>query len=115
MLVNMFNIRQVLKRTYALIVPDDASTTGIPGWDGAKVQVLAAPAMGCEFVEYLINVNNEGKVSVPVQDHPEYVFYVLEGVGVLKKDGESTPSRWGATDISPRRPLGRSKGPRRRI
>ena len=74
----MFNIRQVLKSTYALIVPNDASTTTIPGWDGAKVQVLAAPAMGCEFVEYLITVNKESKVAVPIQPHPEYVFYILE-------------------------------------
>ena len=84
----MFNIRQVLKSNYAFIIPEDAALTNIPGWDGAKVQVLAAPVMGCEFVEYLIRVNKEGKVSVPVQDHPEYVFYVLEGNGVLKKDGE---------------------------
>ena len=84
----MFNVRQVLKSNYALIIPQDAVFTSIPGWDDAKVQVLAAPVMGCEFVEYLIRVNNEGKVSVPGQDHPEYVFYVLEGNGVLKKDGE---------------------------
>ena len=84
----MFNIRQVLKSNYAFIIPEDAAFTKIPGWDCAKVQVLAAPVMGCEFVEYLIRVNKEGKVSVPVQDHPEYVFYVLEGNGILKKDGE---------------------------
>jgi (S)-ureidoglycine aminohydrolase len=84
----LFNIRQVLKSNYAFIIPEDAAFTNIPGWDGAKVQILAAPVIGCEFVEYLIRVNKEGKVSVPVQDHPEYVFYVLEGNGVLKKDGE---------------------------
>ena len=66
----MFNIRQVLKSTYSFIIPEDAAFTGIPGWDGAKVQVLAAPVMGCDFVEYLITVNEEGKVAVPVQDHP---------------------------------------------
>ena len=88
MLIELFNIRQVLKSNYAFIIPEDAALTNIPGWDGAKVQVLAAPVMGCEFVEYLIRVNKEGKVSVPVQNHPEYVFYVLEGNGVLKKEGE---------------------------
>ena len=106
----MFNIRQVLKSTYALIVPEDAATTGIPGWDGAKVQVLAAPAMGCKFVEYLINVNNEGCVSVPVQDNPEYVFYVLEGVAVLKKDGEEYPLEVGSYGYLPPKTAWKIKG-----
>lgn len=96
MLIELFNIRQVLKSNYAFILPEDAAFTSIPGWDGAKVQVLAAPVMGCEFVEYLVRVNREGKVSVPVQDHPEYVFYVLEGNGVLKKGGEKYPLEVGS-------------------
>jgi (S)-ureidoglycine aminohydrolase len=101
MLIKMINIRQVLKRNYALIIPQDAAFTSIPGWDGAKVQVLAAPAMGCEFVEYLIRVNNKGKVSVPIQDHPEHVFYVLQGNGVLKKDGEKHPLEMGSYGYLP--------------
>ena len=84
----MFNVRQVLKKNYAMIIPKDASETNIPGWDGAKVRVLAAPIMGCNFVEYLIDLKDEGKVDVPAQDHPEYVFYVLEGKGVLDNGGE---------------------------
>ena len=87
-MIDMFNIRQVLKSTYAFIIPEDAAFTSIPGWEGAKVQVLAAPAMGCNFVEYLITVNKEGKVKVPAKDHPEFVFYVLEGNGILKRAGK---------------------------
>ncbi len=106
----MFNIRQVLKSTYAYIIPEDAAFTGIPGWDGAKVQVLAAPAMGCNFVEYLITVNEEGKVAVPVQDHPEYVFYVLEGNGALKKDGEEYPLEVGSYGYLPPKTAWKIKG-----
>ena len=97
----MFNIRQVLKSNYAFILPENAAFTNIPGWDGAKVQILAAPAMGCEFVEYLIRVNNEGKISIPVQDNPEYVFYVLEGNGVLTKDGKKHPLEVGSYGYLP--------------
>lgn len=97
----MFEVRQVLKRTYALIIPEDASTTGIPGWDGAKVKILAAPVMGCDFVEYLIRINEESKVAVPVQDHPEYVFYVLEGNGFLEKGGEEYPLEVGSYGYLP--------------
>jgi (S)-ureidoglycine aminohydrolase len=84
----MFNIRQVLKKNYAIIVPDDAPVTRIPGWDNANVKVLAAPCMGANFVEYLIEVKQAGKVVVPLQDRLEYVFYILKGKGILEKEGE---------------------------
>lgn len=110
MVIEMFNIRQVLKSNYAFIIPEDAAFTSIPNWDSAKVQVLAAPIMGCEFVEYLIRVNNEGQVSVPVQDHPEYVFYVLEGNGVLKKDGKKHPLEVGSYGYLPPKTAWKIKG-----
>jgi len=83
----MFNVRQALKKNYALIIPDDASTTNIPGWEGANVKVLTAPCIGANFVEYLIEVNKDSKVSVSLQDRLEYVFYVLNGGGNLEFDG----------------------------
>jgi (S)-ureidoglycine aminohydrolase len=101
LLFEMFEIRQVLKSTYAFIIPEDAPFTGIPGWDGAKVKILAAPVMGCDFVEYLIRVNEESKVAVPVQDHPEYVFYILEGNGFLEKEGEEYPLEVGSYGYLP--------------
>ncbi len=106
----MFNVRQVLRSTYALIIPEDAAFTSIPGWDGAKVQILAAPVMGCEFVEYLIRVKNAGKVSVPTQDHPEYVFYVLRGNGVLKKDSEKYSLEAGSYGYLPPKTTWKIKG-----
>ena len=84
----MFQVRQVLKNNYAIIVPKDAAYTNIPSWNNAKVKVLASPRMGTEFVEYLINLDEKGQVNVPIQDHPEYVFYVLKGNGVLEKERE---------------------------
>ena len=83
----MFNVRQVLKRNYAIIIPEDAPLTRTPNWDGAKVKVLAAPCMGANFVEYLIEVNQDSKVAVPLQDRLEYVLYILKGKGSLEKDG----------------------------
>jgi len=85
--IEMFHVRQVLKKNYAIIIPEDAARTRIPGWDGASVRVLAAPCMGANFVEYLIEVKQEGRVAVPVQDGPEYVFYVLNGEGTLEREG----------------------------
>ena len=84
----MFQVRQVLKDNYAIIIPKDAAYTNIPGWNNAKVKVLASPRMGTEFVEYMINVDESGIVKVPVKKSPEYVFYVLNGSGVLEKEGE---------------------------
>ena len=84
----MFNVRQALERSYALIVPEDAATTRISGWDGANLKVLAAPCMGANFVEYLIEVTKDGIVAVPIMDRPEYVFYVLKGNGSLEREGE---------------------------
>lgn len=84
----MFNVRQILKKNYAIIITDDTAYTQIPGWDVAKVQVLAAPVIGANFVEYMIMVNEEEKVTIPIQEYPEYVFYVLEGRGILDKEGE---------------------------
>jgi (S)-ureidoglycine aminohydrolase len=84
----MFHVRQVLKKNYALIIPEDASTTNIPGWEKANVKVLTAPCIGANFVEYLVEVNEDSLVSVSHQDRPEYVFYVLNGRGHLEFDGK---------------------------
>jgi (S)-ureidoglycine aminohydrolase len=87
-MIAMFHVRQVLKSKYAIILPEDAALTAIPGWNGAEVKVLAAPCMGANFVEYIIDVKNNGKVAVPSQERLEYVFYVLNGDGRLETGGE---------------------------
>jgi (S)-ureidoglycine aminohydrolase len=97
----MFQIRQVLKSNYAIIIPKDAAYTSIPGWENARVRVLASPRMGAQFVEYLIDLDEKGVIKVPVKKRPEYVFYVLEGRGVLDKEGEEYSLELGSYGYLP--------------
>ena len=48
---------------YALLPLEGIPFSRLPEWPGAEVRVLAAPPMGAEFAEYLIDLaaGNQGR------------------------------------------------------
>jgi len=54
-------------------------TSRLPAWPGVEVRILAAPALGAEFVQYLLNAPAGAGAQQPVDGRIETFFYVLSG------------------------------------
>jgi (S)-ureidoglycine aminohydrolase len=60
----------------------------IANWDNVEVRILAAPAMGAEFVQYLVDATKTGRITSPVSSTDEWFFYIIEGAAVADLGGE---------------------------
>jgi (S)-ureidoglycine aminohydrolase len=66
---------------YALMPIEGFPVSRLPGWPEASVKVLASPALGAEFVEYLIELP-AGKIgSFAADPNIETFFFILSGTG----------------------------------
>ena len=73
--------RARVRPRYALLPLEGFPSSRLPTWGDAEVRVLAAPALGARFVQYLIDLpaGNEG---IFFQDgRTETFYYVLAGSG----------------------------------
>jgi len=71
--------RVVVERNYALLPPEGIPESMLPAWTGTAARILAAPAMGAAFAQYLLDVAAGGGTRGPLDDRIEGFFYVLEG------------------------------------
>jgi (S)-ureidoglycine aminohydrolase len=55
----------------------------LPSWPNAEVRVLAAPALGARFAEYLIDMQPGAAGSFPSDHRAETFYYVLSGAARL--------------------------------
>ncbi|CAN5424129.1 (S)-ureidoglycine aminohydrolase [soil metagenome] len=51
----------------------------LPAWKNTEVRILAAPVLGANFVEYLLDVKANGGATVQSDGRIETFFYVLSG------------------------------------
>ena len=66
---------------YALMPLEGFPVSRLPGWPDAQVKVLASPALGAEFVEYLIDLPARKSGSFAADPHIETFFFVFNGTG----------------------------------
>lgn len=59
----------------------------LPAWPGVEARILASPALGAEFAQYLLNIPAGKGAKVPSDGRLETFFYVLSGEGSLTVDG----------------------------
>jgi (S)-ureidoglycine aminohydrolase len=59
----------------------------LPGWRGTEANILAAPALGAEFLQYILHIAAGGGFDGALPEGVEGFFYVLEGSAELKVDG----------------------------
>ena len=73
--------RSVIKKeNYVLLVPDGLVNISIPGYEYCDVTIMASPAMGASFADYIIAVGEDGKNLRGIGGEGIEVFlYVLEG------------------------------------
>lgn len=80
----------IRKNNFVILEPDGLVKNSIPGYEGCDVTILASPAMGASFADYLVTVHENGKNLKGIGGEGLEVFlYVIEGkVSVKNADKE---------------------------
>src|SRR5688500_2684529 len=87
--------RARVRQRYALFPLEGFPRSRLPGWPDAEVRVLAAPALGANFVQYLIDLPATKRGEFAGNDRLETFYFVLGGAGTLGKDREIKPGSFG--------------------
>ena len=81
--------RAVVKRRYALLPPEGIPESLLPEWSATAARILAAPAMGARFAQYLLDLAQGGGTRQTLPGPIEAFFYVLEGRAALELGGRT--------------------------
>lgn len=77
----LLNSRARVTRRYALLPLEGVPLSKLPDWDGCDARVLAAPAIGAEFAQYLIDIPAGGRRRNAADAHGAQTFgYLLSGM-----------------------------------
>jgi (S)-ureidoglycine aminohydrolase len=86
--------RARVAQRYALFPLEGFPLSRLPSWPDAEVRVLAAPALGANFVQYLIDLPAGKRGQFASDGRLETFYYVLSGSGQLR-DRVLTPGSFG--------------------
>src|SRR5438552_18464370 len=82
--------RARVSKRYAMFPREGFPTSRLPAWEKTEAFVLAAPALGAQFVQYLLKVDTGGGTRHRADRRVESFFYVLSGEALLSlSDGQS--------------------------
>lgn len=79
--------RAVVGTRFAILPPEGIPESTLPGWRAAAARILAAPALGAGFVEYLIDLAPQGGAEQRMPPHVEAFLYAVSGEVVLTLEG----------------------------
>jgi (S)-ureidoglycine aminohydrolase len=71
--------RARVRDRWALMPLEGFPVSRLPAWQLAEARVLASPALGARFVQYLIDVQPDGGTSQPPDNATESFLYCLGG------------------------------------
>jgi (S)-ureidoglycine aminohydrolase len=75
---------------YALLPLEGYPTSVVPAWLGCDVRILAAPALGAQFAEYLIDLQPQKGAAISPDIQPAQTFgYVLSGAAKITIEGDT--------------------------
>lgn len=77
----LVHARTRVRPRYALMPLEGFPFSRLPTWADAQVRVLASPALGTQFVQYLIDLPPGARGSFHADDALETFLYVLSGTG----------------------------------
>jgi len=86
----LLHSRTRVKPRYALFPMEGVPFSRLPDWKNADIRVLAAPALGAKFVEYLLDLKAGSGATVQADGAIETFFYVLSGSIKLTIDKQQT-------------------------
>src|SRR3982751_1369505 len=73
--------RARVSQRYALFPLEGFPLSRLPSWPDAEVRVLAAPALGAKFVQYLIDLPAGKRGEFASDGRLETFYYVMTGSG----------------------------------
>src|SRR5438876_4388784 len=71
--------RVVVRPNYAVLPPEGWVLSVLPGWGSTEATILAAPALGAKFVQYMLTIAKGGGAEDSLGPGIEAFFHVLEG------------------------------------
>jgi (S)-ureidoglycine aminohydrolase len=83
----LLHSRTRVRPRYALFPLEGIPFSRLPEWPEAGVRVLAGPALGAGFVEYLLDLKNGQGGKHEADGQIEFFFYVLSGAVTLSIGG----------------------------
>jgi (S)-ureidoglycine aminohydrolase len=97
----LLHSRTRVKRRYALLPLEGVPFPRLPEWPGAAVRVLAGPALGAGFAEYLLDVPAGQGGAHPADGTIEFFLSVLSGSLAVTIDGRTSPLAAGGYALIP--------------
>ncbi|HEY7088091.1 MAG TPA: (S)-ureidoglycine aminohydrolase [Tepidisphaeraceae bacterium] len=86
----LLHSRTRVRGRYALLPLEGFPTSRLPQWEGCDVRILAAPALGAQFVEYLIDVPTDMGAEASGDVHPAQTFgFLLSGAAQITIEGDT--------------------------
>ncbi len=82
----LLHSRTRVKPRYALFPMEGVPFSRLPDWKLTDVRILAAPVLGANFAEYLLDLKAGASAKVVADDAIETFFYVLSGTAKLTID-----------------------------
>ena len=90
--------RARVRQRYAIFPLEGYPPSRLPSWPDAEVRVLASPALGAQFVQYLIDLPEGKQGEFAGDDAIENFYFVVSGAGAFGKDH---PVRSGSFGLLP--------------
>ena len=71
--------RARIRQRYALFPIEGFPTSRLPAWRGAEVRILASPAIGASFAQYLVDCQPGGGTTSKPDGRVETFVYLMDG------------------------------------
>ena len=97
----LLHSRARLRPRYALFPLEGYPCSRLPNWPGVEARVLAAPALGAEFVEMLVDPKKGQGGESKADGRIETFYYVVSGGVDLTVDGRKHPLAAGGYALVP--------------
>ena len=97
----LLSSRTRVRPGYALLPLEGIPFSRLPHWPGAQVRVLAGPALGAGFAQYMIDLQSSQGGECGADGAIEHFFYVLSGEVSLTVDGRSHDLEEGGFALVP--------------
>jgi (S)-ureidoglycine aminohydrolase len=98
---HLVHSRARIRQRYALFPLEGYPTSRLPTWSDAEVRVLAAPALGAQFVQYLIDLPPGKRGDFVPHPNLETFHYVISGTGEFRNslgiESNLSPGSFGLT------------------
>src|SRR4051794_23430305 len=97
----LLNSRTQVRPRFALLPLEGIPYSKLPAWPGTMVRVHAAPALGAQFVQYLLEVPQNGGTTQKADGRIETFLYALSGEFTLSAGGKTNKLAAGGFALIP--------------